>query len=118
MAGTSTVGASAVATAWLLSSQNSTSNYAAKINFSDPMSRLPIRDSGKTSGILVAGESEIQLESGWNGPAIQMPPKSSGFNIVTRTHVEGHAAALMNQNNWRNGTLYINNPPCSSCNTL
>ena len=72
----------------------------------------------KTSGVLVVDGQEITLTSGWNGPASQMPQGSSGFNIVTRTHVEGHASALMQQNAWTSGKLYLNNLPCSSCSTL
>jgi hypothetical protein len=86
----------------------------------NPMAELPIRagSSDKTSGILIVGKNKVPLESGWNGPASQMPPGSAGFDIVTRTHVEGHASALMQQNRWTSGTLYVNNPPCSSCTKL
>jgi hypothetical protein len=45
-----------------------------------------------------------------------MPKGSAGFDIVTRTHVEGHAAAWMQQNGVSNATVYINNPViCDSC---
>jgi len=38
---------------------------------------------------------------------------------VTRTHVEGHAAALMHQRGLREATVYINNPEiCPSCQKL
>jgi Double-stranded DNA deaminase toxin A len=86
----------------------------------DPIVELPIRtgSSDKTSGILIVGENKIPLESVWIGPASKMPPGSAGFDIVTRTHVEGHASALMQQNQWTSGTLYINNPPCTSCTKL
>lgn len=83
----------------------------------DPFAELPIRTnpSEKTSGILISGGQKILLESGLEGPAAQMPRGTRGFDIVTRTHVEGHAAALMHQNEWVSGTLFINNQPCSSC---
>ena len=41
---------------------------------------------------------------------------SPGFDIVTRTHVEGQAAALMQRQGIGQGILYINNPAiCTSC---
>jgi hypothetical protein len=71
-----------------------------------------------TSGTLVAGGQTINLQSGRGGPGSQMPEGASGFDIVTRTHVEGNAAALMQQNKWSTGTLYINNAPCGPCTKL
>lgn len=54
-----------------------------------------------------------------NGPASTMPKGTPGFDIITRTHVEGHAAAFMQQEAITNGTLYINNPTvCESCTRL
>ena len=79
---------------------------------------LPSRSGGKTSGILITETAEIHLTSGWDGPASQMPKGAPGFDIVTRTHVEGHAAALMHQNGWNTATLYLNNVPCASCSKL
>lgn len=78
---------------------------------------LPQRTSAtdKTTGILVSGGRQTTLTSGWNGPASQMPQRSSGFDIISKSHVEGHAAALMHQNGWSSGILYINNLPCTSC---
>ncbi|MDC3957500.1 DddA-like double-stranded DNA deaminase toxin [Polyangium jinanense] len=56
------------------------------------------------------------LSSGIEGPARGLPKGSPGFDIVTRTHVEGHAAAAMRSNGINSGTLYINNPRiCTSC---
>jgi hypothetical protein len=50
------------------------------------------------------------------GPASFIPRGDAGFNLVTRTHVEGHAAALMRQLGISQATVYINNPIiCSSC---
>ena len=40
-----------------------------------------------------------------------MPQGAAGFNIITRSHVEGHAAATMQTLNLTNGTLYLNNVP-------
>jgi hypothetical protein len=48
-----------------------------------------------------------------------MPPGSPGFNGLTLSHVEGHAAALMREEGIMEGTLYINNPKvCGSCTRL
>ena len=81
---------------------------------------LPVRNGPRdpTSGVLVVGGEKTELVSGWNGPASQIPRGTSGFDIVTRTHVEGHAAALAHQNGWNEGILYINNVPCTSCTKL
>jgi hypothetical protein len=63
--------------------------------------------------------ADRQLVSGLGGPASLVPRGSLGFDIVTRTHVEGHAAAPMRQLGIRRGTVYINNPAiCSSCERL
>ena len=38
------------------------------------------------------------------------------IDIVTRTHVEGHSAALMQKQSISEGVLYINNPAiCTNC---
>jgi RHS repeat-associated protein len=74
---------------------------------------------GKTTGVLQTPSGNIEFQSGWGGPATAMPPGSRGFDIVTRTHVEGNAAAFMQQQSITNGTLYINNPTiCVSCANL
>jgi hypothetical protein len=72
---------------------------------------------GKTSGIFQAPNSPpVELQSGYDGPAADMPDGSSGFDLITKSHVEGHAAALMRQEGISEGTLYINNPKiCGSC---
>lgn len=69
---------------------------------------LPDRTNPKdqTNGVLIAGGEQTTLVSGRNGPASQLPPGASGYDIVSRTHVEGHASALMTQNEWTNGTLW------------
>lgn len=83
------------------------------------MPDLPIRSGNdKTTGILIAGGEETILESGVDGPARLMPKGWPGFDLITRTHVEGHASALMWQNGLEEGTLLINNPPCLSCSRL
>jgi hypothetical protein len=82
------------------------------------LARLPKYSGGKTEGILRAGSKEMPLHSGWDGPASQLPKGTRGFDIVTRTHVEGHAAAVMRMEGLQEATLYINNPPCPSCTKL
>ncbi len=79
------------------------------------ISRLPAYAGGKTQGILQAGSKEIDLISGWGGPAAQLPRGSAGFDIVTKSHVEGHAAAIMRMEGLEQATLYINQVPCASC---
>jgi hypothetical protein len=59
-------------------------------------------------------------ELGRTGPAqnAQKGP-GSGFDpyTINSTHVEGHAAALMDQHGMNQATLYINNPViCPNCN--
>ena len=74
---------------------------------------------GKTSGVLRTPTGEVPLQSGWQGPASSIPRGTSGFDIVTRTHVEGHAAAAMRQQGLSEATVYINNPQiCPSCSRL
>jgi hypothetical protein len=74
---------------------------------------------GKTSGILRTPTGDVSLQSGWQGPASSIPRGTSGFDIVTRTHVEGHAAAVMQQQGLVEATVYINNLQiCPSCSSL
>jgi hypothetical protein len=45
-----------------------------------------------------------------------VPDDSSDFNIITMTHVEGHAAALMREMGISEAWLRINNPKiCDDC---
>jgi SCP1.201-like deaminase len=79
----------------------------------------PYTPGGKTSGIFQSGDFTQELQSGYDGPASSMPRGSPGFDRYTRTHVEGHAAALMRQQGITDGTLYINNPKiCDNCTEL
>ncbi len=74
---------------------------------------------GKTSGVLRTPTGDLPLQSGWQGPASSIPRGTSGLDIVTRTHVEGHAAAVMRQQGLTEATVYINNPQiCTSCSKL
>jgi len=65
---------------------------------------------GKTTGLLQTTKGNMLLTSGWDGPAASVPKGTSGFDIVTRTHVEGHAAAAMQQLEVDSAALFINNP--------
>jgi RHS repeat-associated protein len=79
----------------------------------------PFASGGKTLGIMRTAAGDVPLQSGWAGPASAVPRGTSGFDIVTRTHVEGHAAAIMRQQGVSEATLYINNPTiCPSCTNL
>jgi hypothetical protein len=81
---------------------------------------LPLFKRKPTSGVLQApGKSDIPFVSGTGGPAYLMPKGSPGFNRVTKTHVEGQAAAYMRHLGINRGTLHINNPKiCASCDKL
>jgi hypothetical protein len=69
-----------------------------------------------TIGVLRTPAGDFDLASGWRGYAGMMPKGSPGFDIVTRTHVEGQAAALMQRQGIGEGVLYINNPIiCPNC---
>jgi hypothetical protein len=71
---------------------------------------------GKTTGVLRIAGREISLTSGRAGPAASLPKGTPGFNAITATHVEGHAAAIMRQEGLREATVYINNPQiCLPC---
>ncbi len=91
------------------------------LNGNEPPPLPPYVEGQGTNGILydARGRWQAALESGWEGPAASMPRGTSGYDLITRTHVEGHAAAWMSQNGVTDATLYINNPViCSSCSRL
>ncbi len=71
---------------------------------------------GKTTGALRTPTGDITMTSGWDGPSSLMPPGASGFDIISKCHVEGHAAAYMREQGLNEATLFINNPSvCVSC---
>jgi hypothetical protein len=78
---------------------------------------LPPFKGEATSGILrIPGKPDTELVSGYGGPASSMPRGASGYDLMTIGHVEGHAAAIMQNENLMQGTLYLNNPAiCLSC---
>jgi RHS repeat-associated protein len=74
---------------------------------------------GPTSGLLYTPSGTTSLVSGIGGPAQAVAGgPGSGFNIVTTTHVEGHAAALMGLQGATSAVLQINRVPCASCEAL
>jgi hypothetical protein len=79
-----------------------------------PSQLAPYR-SGKTSGIFVSPNgAAIPLHSGYDGPGADM--EEGSFDLLTMSHVEGHAAALMREEGLTEGTLYMNNPKiCDNC---
>ena len=79
--------------------------------------RLPaFAQGGKTSGVFRSASGDIPVLSGRAGPAASLPKGTPGFNAITSTHVEGHAAAIMRQRRIRRATIYINNPQiCLPC---
>jgi RHS repeat-associated protein len=99
-----------------LPSQQAGSNLVASASDREYLARLPVRygNRGPTTGTLVVDGKEYPVVSGRGGPAASMPNGSPGFNGLTKTHAEGHAAAIMHQIGALSGTLYINNSdgPC------
>lgn len=84
--------------------------------FDPPIANLAANTGGKTSGMLhVEGAQPIALISGIKGPSQGVRGQGlPGFNGNQLTHVEGHAAAYMRQNNIRSAVLDINKEPCSA----
>ena len=59
----------------------------------------------------------IELQSGYNRPAKNVPLGTPGFDNNVRAHVEGHAAAIMRQFGISEASVEINNPNiCDQCN--
>jgi len=79
---------------------------------------LTATPEGKTIGVLRAGGSSLPLTSGRAGPAASLPRGTPGMDLITKTHVEGHAAAAMRLSGTRDATLFISKEPCSSCSRL
>jgi hypothetical protein len=75
---------------------------------------LPTAKKGvKTYGVLVSRGSTESLVSGKGGPASRIAKGTPGFTGLTRTHVEGHAAAVMREEGIERAALFLNRPPCS-----
>jgi hypothetical protein len=77
----------------------------------------PYVKGGKTSGIFRApGIAPIELQSGYDGPTLNMPKGTPGFDNHVRSHVEAQAAAIMRQMGISEAWLEINNPIiCERC---
>jgi len=76
----------------------------------------PYKEGGKTTGVFKTGNRDTWLKSGEEGPAADIPLGTRGFDGLVKTHVEGHAAAMMRQQGIKHGDLYINNPAiCPRC---
>jgi nucleic acid/nucleotide deaminase of polymorphic system toxin len=78
----------------------------------DMLGRLPPYAGGKTSGIFDNGGNWTKVTSGYDGPASRIPTGTPGFNLITRAHAEGQAAAIMRDQAIEEATLYVNNAPC------
>jgi hypothetical protein len=77
---------------------------------------VPPYDGGKVRGILNTGDREVPLISGEDGPGrwlIDNIPGGPGSGLTRAwTHVEGHAAGHMHQNDVQHADLFINKGPC------
>lgn len=70
----------------------------------------------KPNVVLRTSAGDFDLMSGVGGPGSAMPRGVSGFDLLTRTHVEGNAAAIMQNQGIDEGSVYINNPSiCPNC---
>ena len=91
-----------------------TPRLAAK-GIDDLAKRVPPYAGGKTQGALDVGGRQIDLISGRAGPAASIPKGTPGFDAYLRTHVEGHAAAILRQQGGGRARLAINQVPCPNC---
>jgi Double-stranded DNA deaminase toxin A len=72
---------------------------------------------GPTNGVLVRPNgSQVPLESGYDGPALDLPKPRPGMNNNNVSHVEAHAAAIMRSEGLTEADLYINRMPCPGTN--
>jgi hypothetical protein len=74
---------------------------------------LPKYAGGKVSGVLRTSSGDFPLSSGVKGPAQGLPKGTPGMDLVPKTHVEGHAAALMRSKGIPRAILYMNRKPCT-----
>jgi hypothetical protein len=102
---------------WIQASWTRLLNRTPKRVDPRPVPSLPkFVEGAKTSGVLRVGDSDVPLLSGKAGPGGTLPKPAPGFNAITSTHVEGHAAAMMRQQGIKEATLYINNSKiCLPC---
>jgi SCP1.201-like deaminase len=72
--------------------------------------------------LLIEGEKPIELLSGWHGGPcggtqrgnIPRGPRT-GNSLITLTHIEGHAAAVMYERKVSRARLLIEYEPCKAC---
>jgi hypothetical protein len=61
----------------------------------------PFKAGGPTAGVLQSSaKADVQFVSGTGGPASLVPNGTPGFDRLTRTHVEGQAAAYIYAFSW------------------
>jgi RHS repeat-associated protein len=85
---------------------------------SEPPTLPPFKPGDKTNGLFYTPgvPGPVPLTSGVEGPAKDIPKGTPGFDAYLKTHVEGHAAAMMRQFGLREATVRINNPViCGAC---
>jgi hypothetical protein len=83
---------------------------------SSPPQLPTFTSGGKTTAVLRTQSGDVPLLSGRAGPAASLPKGTPGFNAISKTHVEGHAGAVMRQRGIKEATIYINNPRiCVPC---
>jgi hypothetical protein len=76
----------------------------------------PLGTKGKkVTGVLDLGGKRVTkpIDSGYGGPAQQLPKPRRGMDGNLVSHVEANAVATMRQNGVKEATLYINKKPCS-----
>jgi len=102
-------------------SKSAETNDHSKEDLETKDNKLPTWKRGdKTRGILQTPDGqEVSVESGREGPANEIPKGTPGFDAYTRTHAEGHAAAIMRIEGIKEARLEINNPTiCPNCDKL
>ncbi len=94
-----------------------TTAAGAAAGASDTLPDLAGYSGGKTSGVLVRSNgSQVELQSGMDGPALDLPKPRPGMNGNIVGHVEAHAAAIMRSEGLQDATLWINRMPCGGGN--
>ena len=78
---------------------------------------VPPYTGGKTRGVFRYNDTEVPLISKDSNPGQWLTQNleggaESGLNAIVPTHVEGHAAAIMNKYDIMNADLFINQAPC------
>jgi hypothetical protein len=74
------------------------------------------KKSTKTLGVLeVPGKGDVYLQSGNRGPSDLLSSGTPGFDAYSKTHVEGHASAILRLEGINSARLYLNQAPCPSC---